>query len=176
VEIFAVRPAGFEASGGDEAIDLDEMRAARARAVPGAGGLVGEVKEFRAGEHPVELSEVVEKHGRIGAERARCGVVGEIAQQAVAQAAMGGGAKLLFDGIECVSGFAREFEAEGEDRGEPADGAREIGRGLAGEFGDECLLAAVAFEIKEQHWLAGPLGEDGRERGEERVIDSRLAR
>ena len=149
VEIFAESPAGLEAAGGDEAVDLDDVRALRTRAVPGAGGFVGDVKMFCAREHLVELPEVVEKHGRVGAERAGGFVVGEVAQEAVAQAAMRDGAELCLDGFEGVRTFVK-IEADGEDRGEPAGGAGEVGEGCAGEFGEERFLASVAFEIEEE--------------------------
>ena len=88
---------------------------------------------------------------------------------------MGDGAKLRLDGFERVP-VSWNFEADGEDRGEPAGGAGEVGGGCAGEFGEERFLASVAFEFEEQRGLAGPFGEDRREGGEERVVDARLAR
>src|SRR5262249_16422911 len=52
------------------------------------------------------------------------------------------------------------------DRGEPADGAREV------EVGEE-LLAAVPLELDQEPRAAGPGGEGLGEGGEEEVVDLR---
>ena len=175
MQVFAVAPARFEAATDDETVDLQRVCAQRARAVPRAGGVRAEAEEIGGGEGVLELAEVVEEHlGSMlalradGSGRGRPGSL-----QSVADAPARDGSELVAHIGERVR--VRDVEADGEDGGEPADGAREIGGGFSRpeQLGDERLLATVAFHIEEHGVAASPLGERLPERGEERVVDAR---
>ena len=88
-------------------------------------------------------------------------------EELVAGAVFGDGAKLLFDGRDGVGEVTGwESQGDGEDGGEPANGAVE------GETGGEGFLPAVAFQVqgKGRAGLEGLVGKG--EGGEEEVVDA----
>ncbi len=172
----AVEPLQAQPALDHAAVDLQDVAAGPGGGGGGTGGLAGQAEGRILGGRLIELAQVVEADlgRRHGLQR---GSGREVPQEAVADPVAGDGAELLLDRLEVgprifwVSagpgrGAFRQREAHGEDRGEPAHGAREVGPLDHG-------LAPVPFEVDQQGALPGPGGEGLGQGGEEGVVDPR---
>ncbi len=148
------------------AIDAEPVTQGRLRVLPGATAFLGRHPERAFGEVTVELAQVVEGDTRLrqAGERGTGLVAAQVAQQAVAQTLVRGGAQLLLDVLDGGADVGSRFQAHREQAGEPADGARQV---------DvlEQVLAAVAFQLNQRRGLARP-GADGLgQGGQQQVVD-----
>ena len=138
----AVGPVDLELAGEHRAGDVDQVAPAVARTRPPAAGLGGAGEKGRALDLAVEPAEVVERD--LGCRQpAQRLFAAQVAQQTPADATAGDAAQLLLDrlqGLPRPTGTG-QVEHHRIDRGEPADGARQV---------DvlEQVLAAVPFEIQ----------------------------
>ena len=149
--------------------DLERVSATAPRRVPGPGRLGCEPEALRAPDDGVELSEVVEEQTR-GRRRPESGrhvrIDVQVAQDAVAEPAIGDLAELLLHRLERggVVRAAAHLERHGEDRREPAHGAREV------EVGEALHLATMALEVDPEALPSGPVAEGHPESGEQHVV------
>src|SRR5207244_10078391 len=133
-------------------VEREQVRGWAVGADGGAGRLRAGLKLLLVGAAAVELAEVVEGDLGLGAgaERPGGGVAAQVAEDAVADAVVGDTAQRLLDLLDAAAevGGVAEREPDGEEAGEPADGALEL------ELGEE-RFAAVPFERDPLSALAG---------------------
>src|SRR5205823_7859265 len=135
----AERPSHAQPAAGDAAGDVEQVRAAVARALRRTRPFAREGEERVAvAALLIELPEVVEAELRAVNGAKTGGDAGVRAQR-------------FLDGADRLAGAAciAQVEPQRRHRGEPADGAREIDS-------VERLVAAVPFEIDEQRTLPRP--------------------
>ncbi|GAA2966721.1 hypothetical protein GCM10010483_07520 [Actinokineospora diospyrosa] len=157
-----VLPGEHELVGLDQPDDLQHEVALRRRVDLGSG-LVA-TAEQTSGVIGVEAAVVVEPdlRQRPTGERA---VRGEVAQRLVAQPVVRDRAQPLLDRLEHRAPVgARHVQRDRELRGEPADGAGQVGA-------VDDVLAAVALQGDHGRVIARPPGQDPAEGAEQHVVD-----
>ena len=140
-------------------------------AMPCARGFRRKAEQLRARQNLVELTEVIEHHGRLR-PGGKAGVCAQVAQDAVADAALWNLTKLLLDGLQGFAGLPvisglRQFQPHRENRREPTDGAGQI-HILKETF------AAVPFQIRIQHVAAAPATPRASQRRQEQIVNLRV--
>ena len=137
-----------------------------------ADRLLGGAKEAILGQRLIDLTKVVEADLSVGNGlklSGKCGIVAEVTQQAIADAALGELPKLLFDRLERRAGVGVRVKIEQHrvECSEPADRARQIH--VVKE-----IFPAMAFKVDELGLFAGPCTEHLRQCGQQHVVDLRL--
>ena len=141
--------------------DVDQVRPRIARALQRTHIFLGEAER---NVPAVELAEIVEAD--LGLRRRHRIIAAEVAQDAVADAAVGHRAQLLLHALERAAGIGRRADVEHNriQAGEPAHRARHV-------HIRQQRLAAMAFEIDQQRPLPAPVGNRLGQRRQQRIVD-----
>ncbi|RYJ31156.1 hypothetical protein CU044_0619 [Streptomyces sp. L-9-10] len=164
VRVGGVDPGENEPAVLDGADDIEQVRAALGRCVvPALAGQRLPEQTVGGVTGHIELPVVVEADPRIRLPGRR---TGQITQRSVSDTTIGHGPKLLlhqFDRRGPVAAVPRQREGDGVDRGEPADGTRQIGV-------VEDLLTTVPLQIDRDPVVPRPGTECARQGGKQDVI------
>ena len=181
VQVRGVGPGQLEALVFDPARHVQLVGARRVRARGRVQAMVDRVDQAAGGERLVQPAEIVEADRRPGtasrvgavgqADRrpgtaSRVGAVGQVTQRAVTEPAVRDGPQLFLDRLQGrIPPAGRHAERDREDGGEPAHRPGQVAAR------QQVLLAAVALQIDQHPFAAGPAGQHPAQRGQQHVID-----
>ena len=151
------------------AVDLQQVAARRLRALRWPDRLTGQRQPCPCGQAPFHLPQVVEAHPRRRQPTQPLPqflVAAEVAQQPVADAAVGHRTQLLLDRLQRLARPAPRghLQQHRVQRGEPAHRARQVDV-------VEQLLAAVPLQVHQQRTLTAPADVRLRQGGQQHVVD-----
>ena len=166
VTVAAVMKAENQPAVEDSTDHVDEVGAAFRRIVLGAGIAVAETQRAVA-QRLVELSQVVERQRR---GEIRQLLAAQIFEHTVADAVVGHGSQLLFDGNEIgARRLAGDTQEHRIDRGEPAHGSRQIHLGKQ-------ILTSVPLEIEQQLGVLAQAVVRSGKRTQQHIVDTSVVR